>query len=195
MRTPLLTAALALAALAAPAAHAQLLPSFGVAGGVNFASLNDVTGADLDNATGYHIGLYADLGFGPLAVRPGIYYLRAGDVETVGGAELVSADFITIPIDVRFQTPLPVLKAYALAGPEFRFPVGDGGALVDTRAVNVAANVGVGASFNPPLAGPSGFLELRYAFDVTGFAEATGATSGDSDYRVSLFMVRAGIGL
>ena len=193
MRAPLrfLTLALALAALAAPA-RAQLLPSFGVAGGVNFASLNDVAGADLDNSTGWHIGLYADVGIGPLAIRPGLFYLRAGDVETTTGAGDIAADFVTIPVDLRFQTPFPVLKAYALAGPEFRFPVGENGVLVDTRAVNVAANVGVGASFNPPLAGPSGFLELRYAFDVTGFAEAVGA---DSDYRVSLFMIRAGIGL
>ncbi len=186
-------AALALAGLLlAPFAHAQLIPSFGVTGGVNFGSLNDVAGADLENSTGFHVGVYGDVGIGPLALRPALLYLRSGEVQA--GASTVTADFVTLPIDVKFQTPTPVVKAYALVGPEFRFPVGEGNALVDTKSTNVAVNVGAGVSFNPPLVGPSGFAEVRYALDVSGFAEALDPAISD-DYKLSLFMIRVGFGL
>lgn len=183
---------LALAAflVLAPTAQAQLIPSFGVTGGVNFGSISD--GAMLENSTGFHAGIYADFGIGPLALRPAVLYLRSGDVQA--GTETVSADFVTIPIDIKFQTPTPVLKAYGLVGPELRFPIGEQGTLVNTKSTNVAINVGAGASFNAPLVGPSGFVELRYALDVSGFAENLSPDVAD-DYKLNLFMIRVGFGL
>ncbi|HEX8297640.1 MAG TPA: outer membrane beta-barrel protein [Rubricoccaceae bacterium] len=187
---------LALAALAfAPAAQAQLLPSIslGVAGGPNFASLNDV-GAELENSTGYHVGVYGDISVPFVSFRTGVFYLKAGDVES--STTTTTADFITVPVDLRFSTPTPVVQAYALAGPEFRFPVGgeEDGLVVETKSVNVAANVGAGVSFNPPLVGPSGFLELRYSQDVTAFAEEAGLTT-ENEYKLSMVQLRLGIGL
>ncbi len=182
--------------LAAPAAHAQLLPSvsLGVAGGPNFASLNDVRSGELGSSTGFHVGVYGDVSIPFVSLRTGVYYLRAGDVEVQGQAEPTSANFVTVPVDFRVQTPTPIVKAYALVGPEFRFPLGDGGPTLDTRSVNVAANVGIGASFKAPLAGPSGFLELRYSQDVSGFATLV-SNNADDTYRVSLVQVRVGVGL
>jgi hypothetical protein len=188
---------LALAALAlAPAAQAQLLPSIslGVAGGPNFSSFNEVSGTDLDGTTGFHVGVYGDVSVPFVSFRTGLFYLSAGDVETTAGVQQISADFVTVPVDLRFSTPTPVVQAYALAGPEFRFPIGEGGALVEKKSVNVAANVGVGVGFNPPLVGPSGFLELRYSQDVTGFAEDAGLAT-DNEYKVSLVQLRLGVGL
>ncbi len=189
------------AAFLAPVAHAQLPSvSVGVAGGLNFASLNDVGSADLGSSTGFHGGVYGDVSLPFIAFRTGVYYLKAGDVETASGDELVSANFITVPVDFRFQTPTPVVKAYALVGPEFRFPIGSasevvqGGAAIDRSSVNVAANIGAGVSFKAPLVGPSGFAEVRYSRDVTGFAENTGLTT-DNTYKVSLFQLRVGVGL
>lgn len=190
-----------LAALAAaPAAHAQLVPSlsFGVAGGPVFATLNDVAGADLENSTGFHAGAFVDFSALALSVRTGAYYLRAGNVQqTVGvvGRETVTADFITIPVELHVQTPTPVVRGYALVGPEFRFPVGESGAVVSKRDVNVAANVGVGAKFTAPLVGVSGFADLRYAFDLTGFAEDSGALTTNNTYRLNAFLIRVGVGL
>ena len=197
----------ALAALAlAPAAQAQLPSvSVGIAGGPNFSSFNEVAGAELDGTTGYHIGLYGDVSIPFVAFRTGVYYLSAGNVQTAtagdeSGDDIVSANFITVPVDFRFQTPTPIVKAYVLAGPEFRFPVGsvsdvvlDGEPFVDQSALNVAANVGVGGQFKAPLVGPSAFLELRYSQDVTGFAEI--ARDTDNEYKVSLFQIRLGVGL
>lgn len=193
-----LRSGLALAALVlAPTAQAQLIPSvsLGVAGGPNFSSFNEVGGASLDGTTGFHVGLYGDVSVPFVSLRTGLYYLSAGNVQTASGDETIAADFVTVPVDFRFSTPTPVVKAYALVGPEFRFPVGsvDEGVL-DKSSVNVAANVGVGASFNPPLVGPSGFLELRYSQDVTGFARVVGVAT-NNEYKVSLVQLRLGIGL
>lgn len=195
---------LALAALTfAPAASAQLPSiSVGVAGGPNFSNFNGVTGAELDGTTGYHLGVYGDVSIPFVAFRTGVYYLSAGDVQVAGSdSDLVKASFITVPVDFRFQTPTPIVKAYVLAGPEFRFPVGsvsdvvlNGEPAIDRSSVNVAANIGIGASFKAPLVGPAAFLELRYSQDVTGFAENTGLTS-DNEYKVSLFQIRLGVGL
>ncbi|HEX9951678.1 MAG TPA: outer membrane beta-barrel protein [Rubricoccaceae bacterium] len=195
---------LALAAfLAAPAASAQILPSVsvGVAGGPNFSSYNEIANSSLEGTTGFHVGVYGDVSIPFVAFRTGVFYLKAGNVERLtdrpGGPtqEVVSADFITVPVDFRFQTPTPVVKAYALAGPEFRFPIGsvDEG-LVNRSTVNVAANVGVGASFKAPLVGPAAFLELRYSRDVTGFAEDRGLET-ENAYKVSLFQLRLGVGI
>lgn len=193
---------LALAALVlAPAASAQLPSiSVGVAGGPNFSNFNDVAGAELDGTTGYHIGVYGDVSIPLVAFRTGVYYLSAGDVQVAGSdTDLVSAKFITVPVDFRVQTPTPLVKAYLLAGPEFRFPIGSvseavAGNPIDRSSTNVAFNVGVGGAFKAPLVGPSAFLELRYSADVTGFAENTGLTT-DNEYKVSLFQVRLGVGL
>ena len=201
MRLLPFAAALALLALT-PAAHAQILPSvsIGVAGGPNFSSFNEIANASLDGTTGYHIGVYGDVSIPFVAFRTGVYYLSAGDVQTANGNDAVKADFITVPVDFRFQTPTPIVKAYVLAGPEFRFPVGSvgdaisGGPIVDKSSVNVAANIGVGASFKAPLVGPAAFLELRYSQDVTGFADVAGLTT-DNTYKVSLVQLRLGVGL
>ena len=178
-----------LVGLAAPAAHAQIIPSLdiGVAGGVNFASLGDAGTTDLDNSTGYHIGVFADIGALFFSARTGLYYLRAGEIPGAGAnGDAGTVNFITIPVDLQFQTPTPVIKAYALIGPEFRFPL-NGLDTFDQEAVNYALNVGVGVKGSVPVVGYGGFLELRYARDLTA--------SMDDDYKVHLFMIRAGVGL
>lgn len=187
-------------AMAAPSAQAQLIPSidFGVAAGLNFASLSDTRAADLENTTGYHVGIYGDVGIPFVAARVGLYYLDAGDLATTeDGDPVASATFVTVPVDFQIQTPTPVAKAYLLIGPEARFAVdsdSEDGVVVDRNAVNLAGNVGVGAKFGSPLGGLSGFAEVRYARDLTSFAEDQGLTT-ENDYKLSLFMVRAGVGL
>lgn len=190
----LLTLAL-LTALAVPAAHAQLIPSLdiGVAGGVNFASLSDAGGLDLDSSTGYHIGAFADFGVLYFSARTGLYYFRAGEIPGAGtGGDPGTVSFVTIPVDFQFQTPTPILKGYALVGPEFRFPL-NGIDTFESDAVNYAVNVGLGVKGSVPVAGYGGFLEVRYARDLSGING--GMTLGSSDVKVHLFMIRAGIGL
>lgn len=190
-------AAALLLALAAPSASAQLVPQLdlGVAGGLNFANLGDATGFETDNSTGYHIGLYADVGFLIASARTGVYYVSAGDIQPAGGVTVGDPDrsfsYVAVPVDVQIKTPTPVVQAYALVGPEARFPV-DGLDTFDTESMTYAANVGAGVRGGVPLIGPSGFLELRYSRDLSGINSDGG---GNNDVKVHLVMVRAGFGI
>lgn len=187
-------AAVCLLALATPVAAQGL--DIGVSGGVNFATLADTRDADLDGSTGYHVGLHADLSVPFASLRVGGYYLQAGDVDTAEGVPAATAHFVAVPVDLHIQTPTPVVKAYLLVGPEVRFAVNTEADLptIDRASPNVAGNVGVGAKFGSPLGGLSGFVEVRYARDLTAFAEDQGFDT-DSKYELSLFMLRAGVGL
>ena len=177
-----------LAALAAPRADAQIVPAIdvGFAGGVNFASLDDAGVPGFDEATGYHVGLFADISAFVFQGRTGVYYLRAG--TAAGQSEAVS--FVTVPVDLQLKTPTPVVQVYALAGPEFRFPLDGLDDAFDTRSVNTVLNVGLGVEAGVPLIGPNGFIELRYALDPSGLRD-----DGGEDYRVDVLLLRAGIGL
>ena len=192
-RTTLLTLAVVFAtAFTASSAHAQIIPKFGVAGGLNFGSLSDAATADFESSTGYHVGIFGDVGFGPLAARASILYVKAGDIGQ--GDDEASVTFIAVPVDFKFRFPSPVVKPYALLGPEARFATGDL-ADADARSVNLAINAGIGAELDA-LVGPSLFAELRYALDVTGFFddEAFGFPT-DESFKVSVFYLRVGVGL
>jgi len=192
-RTTLLTLAVVFAtAFTASSAHAQIIPKFGVAGGLNFGSLSDAATADFESSTGYHVGIFGDVGFGPLAARASILYVKAGDIGQ--GDDEASVTFIAVPVDFKFRFPSPIVKPYALLGPEARFATGDL-ADADARSVNFAINAGIGAELDA-LVGPSLFAELRYALDVTGFAddEFLGFQTDDS-FKVSVFYLRVGVGL
>ncbi len=186
-----------LLALAVPS-QAQVVPNIdlGVAGGVNFASLSDAQTLDLDNSTGYHIGLYADVGVLFASARTGVYYVRAGDIRDDVGTTPddfdTSFDYVAVPVDFQIKTPTPILQAYALIGPEFRFPV-DGLDTFETENVQYAGNVGLGVRGGLPLVGPSGYLELRYGRDFSGLRSDAG--SSDDDVKVNLVMIRLGVGI
>lgn len=186
--------ALAFAAWA-PLAHAQLIPSFGVTGGLNFGSLSDAAGADLDQSTGYHIGVFGDFGFGPLATRASLLYVKAGEVEGLGDDASIS--FIAIPLDLKFQFPSPLVRPYALIGPELRFLTGDIADFDGSRSTAIAINAGVGAELSA-LIGPKVFAELRYALDVSGMfedREIAGIGTVDDSFKVNVFFLRVGVGL
>ncbi len=185
-----------LLALAAPQAQAQIIPSIdiGIAGGVNFANLSDATGLDLESSTGYHIGLYADVGVLFASVRTGVYYVRAGDIRELGDGTPddfdASFDYVAVPIDFQIKTPTPLFQAYALIGPEFRFSV-DGLDTFETENVQYAGNIGLGVRGGLPLIGPSGYLELRYGRDFSGLRSG----GGDDDVKIHLVMIRLGVGI
>ncbi len=184
-----------LLALAAPLAQAQIVPSIdlGIAGGVNFASLSDAGSLDLDNSTGYHIGLYADVGVPFVSARAGVYYVSVGDIPEAGSAEDFdeSISYVAVPIDFQVKTPTPLVQAYALVGPEFRFPV-DGLDTFDTQSMTLAGNIGLGVRGGVPLIGPSGFLELRYGRDFSGLKDTE---DDDNDVKVNLVQIRVGFGI
>ena len=187
-------AALCVLALTTPVAAQGI--DIGVSGGVNFATLGDTRAADLDETVGFHVGAHAELSVPFAAVRVGGYYLQVGDVEAAAGVPAATARFVAVPVDLHVQTPTPVVKAYLLVGPEARFAVDTEADLptIDRATPTVAGNVGAGVKFGSPLGGLSGFAEVRYTRDLTAFAEDRGFETG-SEYELSLFMLRAGVGL
>ena len=197
-------AALGFASAAAPAATAQVpfIPQFGVLGGVNFASLSDATtaagDASLDGSTGFHIGAFAELGVGPLGVRPAVMFVKAGAIEEPG-ADDFETSYIAVPVDLRYSPlPTPFVKPYVLVGPEARLPLGEVADLSggNTRDIAFAVNVGVGANLGA-IIGPKFFGEIRYAFDVTGFVEDNEVTNTESSgtYGLNGLFVTVGVGL
>jgi hypothetical protein len=205
LRPSLAAAAFAAASFFAPAAAAQVpfIPQFGVLGGVNFGSLSDARAAageaSLENSTGFHVGAFAELGLGPVGLRPAILFVKAGNIE-FPGADDFETSYIAVPVDVRYSPlPTPVIKPYLLAGPEVRLPLGEISDLPNSRSIAFGANVGVGAKLGA-LIGPTFFGEIRYAFDISGFVEdqdlgegTTVDTSGN--FGLNGLFVTVGVGL
>jgi len=165
-----------LGSAAAVPAQAQL----GVAGGLNFESIDDVKAgsgsATLDNSTGYHVGVVYDLSVGPVGIRPGVYYRRVGtfDLSTVGGlAETkYTVSAWEIPVDLRYTfLPTPIVSPYLAAGPKLTLPRGEDDFDEAVTDITYSLNVGVGANISLP--GLSWTLqpELRYTFGASGFFE------------------------
>ncbi len=182
----------ALLLISAPRAEAQVLPSFGIVGGLNFGSLGDAATANLDEAVGYHIGAFGDMGFGLFGIRTSVMYVRAGNIAFPSALPVLgdetSVEFIAIPIDLKYGAGLPLVNPYVLVGPELRFPLGGISEDPDAKSTVWAINLGAGADIGTVI-GPRLFAELRYAFDMTGFVDR------DESIRVSLFYLRLGIGL
>ena len=166
--------------------------AFGVSGGLNYGGFSDIelgdSGATYDSRSGYHVGGFVDISAGPLALRPGVYYLNVGAVFTgiredtgvqittngqVTTDYLLDTDrfdieFISVPIDVRLRIGLPFFTPYLFGGPELRFrsetEVDD--YIDNVKPFNLSGNAGIGIEMN------LGYLrlmpELRYAFDISG---------------------------
>ncbi len=191
---------LATLALAPMGAYAQL----GVAAGLNFASIDDIDVAggrgNFDNATGYHIGAFYDLGLGPAGLRLGLFYRDMGevDVSLAGLRESFDVSMIDIPVDFRFNImATPVIRPYILAGPVFSFASTDDDDFEDAlKDVQVAGNVGLGLSVNLGVARL--FPELRYSIGLSRFMEDDATVRGirfnaDDTQRLNSVMLRLGI--
>lgn len=173
--TALLAAVLTMG-LAAPA-QAQ----FGVAGGLNFESAEDIDtstddNATLENSTGYHIGIVYELGLGPATIRPGFFYRRVGEFE-FSEESLPDIDdprfnvsAWQIPVDLRLTVlPTPVVSPYVLAGPMVTLPRGEDEFEDATEEVSYSLNVGIGANISLPATSLKIQPELRYEFGATKF--------------------------
>ncbi|NNE35295.1 MAG: outer membrane beta-barrel protein [Rhodothermales bacterium] len=202
MRTLVLCALIASTVCFVPSVSAQV----GVAAGLNFENLGDIQAtsrrATFDNSTGYHIGIYFDLGGGKVSLRPGLFYRDAGDVVLSEGLQESVFDLSTIevPLDVRVKlVPSSVVSPYVLGGPVVAFASSSDDGFNDAvRNLLLSANAGIGID----LAMGSIVLspELRFAFSVNRWLEENrtirvgGATiSSDEVSRQSAVMLRLGL--
>lgn len=190
---------LLLLGIAGTPAQAQL----GVAGGLNFDSVDDIEtttdgseNATLDNATGYHLGVVYNLGLGPIDFRPGVLYRKVGTYEFPDSRYDVSA--IEVPVDVRVTVlPFPLVSPYVLGGPNAFFPQSEGAFDDELEEVSFTFNVGVGADVSVPGVGITLQPELRYEFGATNYVDDSfsigGAEFQPSERKVSSFALRLNV--
>ena len=172
VRIASLTLLLAVALVAASPARAQI----GLTGGLNFNQLDDINAtnanANFENSTGYHIGVFYDLGLGPVAIRPAVIYRQVGTYEFNDlplGTEEINLNAIEIPIDLRWRVlPLPLVKPYLLAGPVLTFPQSEDD-FDSTESLNLNADIGAGVEITLPGIGFTLMPELRYGIATSSF--------------------------
>jgi hypothetical protein len=106
------------------AAMAQSL-SIGPEVGVNFNKLNyDVSGIDESSVVGFRAGVTAHLGWGKLALEPGIFYAsKGGGTKTAGTSEdEIKLNYLEIPVLLQFRViKLGPAKIFAGLGPVANF--------------------------------------------------------------------------
>jgi len=180
----------------------------GVAAGLNFDSFQDLefgsSSATYDNATGYHAGVFYDIGAGIAAIRLGAFSRDLGEVALTvdgGGPEfLFDLNMIDVPVDLRFNlTTTPAVKPYLLVGPVFSFPnTGDDRFTDELKTVAITGSIGAGVAINA--GGLKLYPEVRYGIGVSRFWEDTlelgeGFTISSQDpQRMNTVMLRLGLG-
>ena len=176
----------------------------GVAAGLNFDSMSDISGnrqATFDNATGYHVGLFYNLGMGPVGMRVGAFYrdISGMEMDRAGVIDSFDLTLIDVPIDLRFNlTATPVVRPYLLAGQVLSFPSSSDAEYDNAlEKVSVAGNVGGGLALS--LGGVTLFPEIRYVIGVSRFMKdkfEIGGFEFDSNeaQRQNSVMLRLGIG-
>lgn len=90
--------------------QAEAQVDFGIRGGVNFATLNNVEEVDLGYATGFMAGVYANFPIrnSPVSIQPELLYTQKGYAGPEGIVE-VSLNYISVPVLAKFD--------YVLDGP------------------------------------------------------------------------------
>ena len=182
----------------------QSMAQLGVAAGLNFDEMSDISGdreATFENASGYHVGVFYDIGAGPIGLRIGGYYREIADIEVDldGLRGAFDLTMIDVPIDLRLNlTATPVIKPYIFGGPVISIPSSTDddydGALEDFA---VSGNVGAGVAIK--LGALRLYPEFRYAIGVSRFMKdefEIGNVSFNSEeaQRQNSIMLRLGIG-
>lgn len=180
--------------LATPA-HAQL----GIAAGANFDDIGDIRSGEaegrFENATGFHVGVFYEVGLGPIAVRPGLFYT---DVGTFSFSETdpreVDIDMFELPVDVRFRlATLPIVRPYLTVGPVFQLAREEDESFDN---LNVAGNIGLGTEISIPTVSLTLMPELLYKFGISRFTdgfEFAGIEAETGGERLNSFMLRLGV--
>jgi len=176
----------------------------GIAAGANFDSFSDINhtaNGTLDNATGFHAGIFVDLALGPVSLRPGLYYVDVGELEIdqqPGFDQAANFDLslIEVPVDVRYRIATPIITPYLLAGPVLRFANADDDNFQDSlRDLSLAGAAGAGIEVAIPGLGFRLYPEVRYQFGVTQFIDdfEVGDVAFTTDTDLNTVMLRLGV--
>lgn len=203
-----LSAAIAVLLMLITISSAKAQFRFGVVGGANFSSLNEIRAGEnlvnLDNATAFHAGAFIDVALGPVAIRPAVYYLNAGPLFK--GATFLSEDnfdlvYITIPVDLVYTVGIGPIKPYLFGGPEFRLlNTTDAPQSLedDIESFVMNASLGVGVELGIPGTSLKLLPHLRYSFGLSGITKQTYTVQGvtvqtDGDPTVNAWLLSLGL--
>ena len=171
-------AALALVLFTATAVRSADAQKIGVMAGANFETLADLNagglGASFSASTGYHFGVFAGIGAGPLALRPALLYLNSGDIFNAGGFLGLGAfnvSYLALPVDIKIS-PIPIM--YLIGGPEFQLRISSDDAGFSDNMKSFVARAGVGLGFQISRV----FLEGRYIFGLSSLTQDTYTIGG-----------------
>ncbi len=199
-----------IALLALPAVSAQAQVRLGILGGANFSALEDVTAGEslveLDNATGYHIGAFLDIGFGAFGIRPAVYYLDAGPL--FDGADFLDRDdfnlvYVSVPVDLRYSLGVGPIKPYILAGPELRILASaqDAPDELQDQLSDLVMNggVGLGVEISIPGVGLTLYPQIRYSFSLSEWLDRSYEIEGvsittDDGQKPNMWLLSLGVG-
>lgn len=102
--------------------NAQLLPSFGLKGGVNFSTLNNADDTEL--TAGFIGGAYVKLNIpaSPVSIQPELLYAQYG-ADSESGDGSLEIDYIQVPVllNFGFNPPASPIKPKVYFGPYLGF--------------------------------------------------------------------------
>ncbi|MFD0764162.1 porin family protein [Mucilaginibacter lutimaris] len=106
------------------ASYAQL-PTFGIKGGVNFATLNasaSSAGTSVSVTTGtlttFSAGVFADFKLGGISLQPALNFTgKGGKQEEDGNVAKINLYYLQLPVNIVYHAPVAIGNVYFGAGP------------------------------------------------------------------------------
>ncbi|MDR1730264.1 MAG: PorT family protein [Prevotellaceae bacterium] len=102
--------------------------NFGIKGGINFSDQSikfNGSGINTSSYTGFHAGIFYKLDL-PLflGIQAEVLYSQKGSHYSSGNSRIKNHfDYLDIPVYLRWNLALPLVKPYAGIGPYFAFPL------------------------------------------------------------------------
>jgi len=183
---------------------------FGLSLGTNYQGLSATSlngnPTTFGRQTGWHAGVWGEVGIGPVAARLGVRYLSAGkllDGITSRYLSMMESYEITM-LDLYLHGRMsflqtPFIRPYVFAGPVVRRPVGNHPTLKgDLQTMSYAGEVGVGVRLDLGII--KVYPEIAYVFALSKFTERKWVIRGirfeaSKSPRLSMAMVRVSIGM
>lgn len=170
-------------------AHAQVLPKFGVKGGLNYSTYNNADNAEYK--AGFLGGVYANIKIpgSPAAIQPEVLYAQYGS-NFEGTDAKFSVDYIQVPVLAKFGFGAPAVpvRPEVFFGPYAGFKVnsdleGQGGSInADDFFESTDFGVAVGAGVNISRLS----IEFRYTAGLTNVIADSNFEDGEKNGAFSL---------
>jgi hypothetical protein len=177
MKNKLISCAMVMAVLAAPAA-AWAQVGGGIKAGANFARVTGADDDDIGDRIGFVAGLFLTTNQGLFAAQPEVVLSMQGSKFSFGTATL---DYIQVPILLRIGSSAKnKASIYGLVGPSFGLLVQDDNWDDPIERSDVGLVVGAGVTFSRVLA------EVRYTAGLRDFSK------GSTAYKNRVFSLMGG---